>query len=214
MKLNGPTIWLKSDSDPETSFSWSLWVALHTQIYSYVHINDYIIRTNEINKIISFKNYFGFLNDETLYKRLSAVINKNLKKHKINEFKIHISEIDDIGRAITYMEKGRVLIFGVPFSGLNGFSNYTTVNNEIPENILYYNVSAMYNDNIYSVSSIDAIESKTGIGELYKMYPDAIKVNEIKEFIKYCQKYREHIKIIYVNVVTKSGEEIRSLNEY
>lgn len=214
MQSNTPVIWFKSYPDPQASFSGSLWIAIHTQIYNYMHINNYIIRTNKINSIISYKDYLGFLVEDNTLDRISSAVNRNLKKFKNSEFKVLLSEDKDPQRAINYMEKGRVTVIGLPFGDIHRFTAYNTINEEIPSSIIYYLVAAMDGNYVYFIPGMDGVEIKTGLEELYNAYSHIMIKMHVNEFMEYCEANRNFIKIIYASVLTKTGEEVRSLNEY
>ncbi|WMT51473.1 MAG: hypothetical protein RE471_01000 [Ferroplasma sp.] len=214
MQSNIPVIWFKSYPDPQASFAGSLWIAIHTQIYNYMHISNYIIRINKINSIISYKDYFGFLVEDSTLDRISSAVNRNLRKLKNSEFKLLLSEDGDPQRAINYMEKGRVIVIGIPAGDINRFTGYNTINEGTPSSIIYYLVAAIDGDRVYFIPGMDGVEIKAGLKELYNEYSDTMVKMHVNEFVEYCETNRNAIKIIYASVLTKTGEEVRSLNEY
>lgn len=209
-----PVIWFKSNKDPQASFAASLWITMHTQIYNYTHANNYIMRINNINSILSFNEYFGFLADNTTLSGMSAILNRNLRKMKIKEFYFSLSEDNDIGKAINYMEKGRPVVMGFPYKFIGPLVKYEVINNNIPENIMYYFTAFIYRDKILLIPGFEGVELKTGINDFYKRTGDKVKAMEIDEFTGYCEKLGSRIKIVYANVLARNGEELRSLNEY
>ncbi len=214
MQVNTPVIWFKSYPDPQKSFAGSLWIAIHTQILNYTHIDNYIVRVNKINSIISYKDYLGFLMETNILGRISAVVNRNMKKSKNYEFRLSLSEDKDPQRAINYMEKGRVVVFGIPYRDIQKFTGYDIVSTEISDNILYYLVAAKHDDYIYTIPGMAGIELKAELPKLYGEYSSVMVKMGVAEFMKYCEINMENIRIIYPSVITKTGEEVRSLNEY
>ncbi len=209
-----PVIWFKSNKDPQTSFAGSLWIAIHTQIYNYTHVNDYIMRINNIVKALSYSDYFGFLMDSKTLSNLSALINKNLRKMKIKEFYFSLTEDNDVQKAINYMEKGRPLVIGIPYYSIDPFVKYGVVNNNIPENIKYYLTAFNYGDQILLIPSFQGVELKTGLDDFYNSNSEVVQTMGIEEFVGHCGKIKNGIEVIYANVLAKNGEEVRSLNEY
>ncbi len=214
MQANTPVIWFKSYPEPQASFAGSLWIAIHTQVYNYTHINNYIIRVNKIKNIISYMEYLGTIMESNTLERIASAVNRNMKKLKNPEFKLLVSEDNDSQRAVNYMEKGRLLVLGVPYSDVQKFTGYDIINTGIPKNITYYLVIAKQGDYIYTIPGMEGIELKTELQSLYSEHSSVMVKMQITEFIKYCEINRKNIRIIYASVITKTGEEVRSLNEY
>jgi hypothetical protein len=214
MQSNIPVIWFKSYPDPQASFAGSLWIAIHTQIYNYTHISNYIIRINKINSMISYKDYLGFLTGNNVLEAIPSTVNRNLKKLKHNEFRLLLSEDNDPQRAVGYMERDRVTVIGIPFSDIQRFTGYNVINTGISHDILYYLVAAIHGDYVYFIPGMEGVEIKARLDELYNMYSHIMVKMHINEFMNYCEANRKVIKIIYAGVLTKTGEEVRSLNEY
>lgn len=214
MQANTPVIWFKSYPDPQKSFASSLWIAIHTQIHNYTHINNYILRINKINSIISYKDYLGFLMETNTLERISSIVNRNLKKSKNREFRLLLYENKDPQRVVNYMEKGRVVVIGIPYSDVQKFTGYDIVSTGISYNILYYLVAVRQGDYIYTIPGMEGIELKAELQELYSEHSSVMVKMGVAEFMKYCEINMENIRIIYASVLTKTGEEVRSLNEY
>jgi hypothetical protein len=213
MLTENPLIWFKGEPDPQDSLAGSLWITIHSQIYNYVHITEYILRINKIKKELSYMEYMGFIIDNNALLSLSSQINRNLRKLKIKNFYFSIFEDNDISKAINYMEKGRPLVIGIPYKYVAPFIKYRVFNNKIPENILYYLVAFYYNGSILLIPGFEGIELKTKINDFYERNKDIIMAMEINVFMEEIEKIKD-IQIIYASVLSKNGEEVRSLNEY
>lgn len=210
---NNDLIWYRGKYDPEISFSGSLWVTLHSQILSYSDINDYIIRVNKINKIMEFRNSFGFVYTHSNLNTLSNYLNYSLKKMNIKNFKIQINENNDIIMAMNYIRNRRFLMIGIPYFHIKKYIKYNTVNP--PEDLIEYFVAFNMGDDIILVPSIYTDEVKMHILEFYnKNSEKLIKINyeDFTELYKNIDD--EHKKIIYINVLNKNGMEIKSLREF
>ncbi len=214
MESNTPVIWFKSYPDPQDSFAGSLWIAIHTQIYNYMHINDYIIRINKIDSLISYRDYLGFLEEDNALEKISSAVNRNLKKLKIQEFKFSLSMDNDPQKALAYMKKGRSLVIGIPYRDAGKFTGYNTINTGISGDIMYYMVAVNDGNDVYFIPGIEGVEVKTSIENLYDQYRHIIGRMEFDKFMDYCVANREIIKVVYASVLTRTGEEVRSLNEY
>jgi hypothetical protein len=214
MQSDSPIIWFKSNPDPQQSFAASLWIVAHSQIYNYTHINNYIVRINKINTELSYKDYFGYLMEDKTLDNISSFLNKNLRKLKIKEFYFSLFEDNDPQKAINYMEKGRPLIMGVPYQFVQPLVKYKVVNSIMPGNILYYVTAVIKESDILFIPGVEGVELKSGIEDIYNRFASVIGRMPIDEFLSYYEKSRENFRMVYVNVLTRTGDEVRSLNEY
>ncbi len=206
-------IWYKNEFNPEMSFSNSLWVTIHSQILEYVNINDYIIRINVINKIINFKNNFGFICNDLTLNKLSNYLNYSLKKMKIN-FKIKINDDNDIIKAINYMKNNRFIIIGIPYYYIKKYVKYNLIIN-VPENLINYFVAFNIGNDIILIPDINIEEEKIDIKSFCNKNDKYIIKMNYEDLINIYKNINEnHKKILYVNIVNKNGMEIKSLSEF
>jgi len=206
-------IWYKNEFNPEMSFSNSLWVTIHSQILAYVNIDNYIIRVNTINKIINFKNNFGFIYNDLNLNKLSNYLNYSLKKMKIMDFKIKIKDDNDILKAINYIKQNRFIIIGMPYYYIKKYVKYNLIN--VPENLINYFVAFNIGDDVILVPDINIDEEKIDI-KLFCNKNDKyiIKIN-YEDLINVYKNINENYKkILYVNIVNKNDMEIKSLSEF
>ncbi|WP_337860429.1 hypothetical protein [Ferroplasma sp.] len=214
MLTDSPMIWFKGNSDPQESLAGSIWIVIHSQIYNYVRLNEYILRQNKIKSALSYMDYIGFIIDKETLSSLSSMINSNLRRLKIKNFYFSLMEDNDPVKAINYMEKGRPLVIGIPYNSIKSFVKYRVFKDEIPENIRYYLTIFVYNDKVLLIPGFEGVELKTTIVDFYEKNKDVIMAMEINSFMEEIEKIKNKVKIIYASVLSKTGEELRSLNEY